>query len=412
LGLRLAAAPPLTTIQDTLYRADGNRFNGTAVIAWSNFEAADASNVVTHSLTVRIVDGNLRVQLVPSTNAVPPAYYSVKYNSDGRVQFEEIWAVPPSGVALRVREVRVTSPPPVEPGVAPLLETDIVGLAADLSIRPVKGPGYAPGRAAFINAAGALESVAGTLSDCVRVDGSAGPCGAGGGAAASFVDGEPPGGLVDGANAVFTLAAAPDPPGSLTLYRNGLLQKPGEDYTAAGSSLQFAAAAVPQAGDTLLAFYRVAPEANPAALPAPEILCSGSGASTGSATPVSLASCAIPANALAAGDRVEIRFDFAHEGSASGFTFALRWGATTVVERANASGETMATGRAEAGLHGSGAQVGVQSWGTQLPLAAGVAAAADSYSGGLTIEFVGKVDQEGADTVALRNYAVVRTAGL
>jgi hypothetical protein len=41
-----------------------------------------------------------------------------------------------------------------------------------------------------------------------------------------------------------------------------------------------------------------------------------------------------------------------------------------------------------------------------------VAAAADSYSGGLAIEFVGKVDQEGADTVALRNYAVVRTAGL
>ena len=30
LGSQLAAQPPLTTVQDILYTADGNRFNGVA----------------------------------------------------------------------------------------------------------------------------------------------------------------------------------------------------------------------------------------------------------------------------------------------------------------------------------------------------------------------------------------------
>lgn len=88
------AAPPLTTIQDVLYKADGTRFNGTLAIAWSTFQAADASAIATQSTTVKVVDGNLRVQLVPTTVSNPPMVYSVTYNSDGRIQFQEIWAVP------------------------------------------------------------------------------------------------------------------------------------------------------------------------------------------------------------------------------------------------------------------------------------------------------------------------------
>jgi hypothetical protein len=40
------------------------------------------------------------------------------------------------------------------------------------------------------------------------------------------------------------------------VYRNGVLNKLSEDYTVNGQSIQFVAAAVPQAGDTILVYYR------------------------------------------------------------------------------------------------------------------------------------------------------------
>jgi hypothetical protein len=176
LAWTLWAGPPLTTIQDVIYKADGTRFSGVVVINWNTFESADSSRIGTQSLTLRIVDGNMRVQLVPTTNADPISYYSVKYSSDGKAQSEETWAVPPSAIPLRIRDVRVTVPPaPIQQ----VRESDVLGLVADLSARPIKGPGYAPSRAAFINSGGALEGVTGSYSDCVRADGTAGPCGSG-----------------------------------------------------------------------------------------------------------------------------------------------------------------------------------------------------------------------------------------
>jgi hypothetical protein len=65
------AGPPLTTIQDVLYKADGTRFNGALTISWSSFQAVDNSAIVMQSTTVKVVDGNLRVQLVPNTSATP-----------------------------------------------------------------------------------------------------------------------------------------------------------------------------------------------------------------------------------------------------------------------------------------------------------------------------------------------------
>ena len=88
--------PALTTIQDTLYRADGTRFTGTMFIRYNSFLAGDTSNIATANLTLAIVNGSLRVQLVPTTTASAGAQYSVTYNSRGINQFTEIWAVPPS----------------------------------------------------------------------------------------------------------------------------------------------------------------------------------------------------------------------------------------------------------------------------------------------------------------------------
>src|ERR1017187_2040294 len=107
MATSLCAAPPLTVIQDVLYKADGTRFNGSLTISWTSFEAIDHTSITQQQTTVVVVNGNLQVQLVPTTTATPAAYYTVVYNSDGRIQFTETWAVPSSVAPLHVSDVRV-----------------------------------------------------------------------------------------------------------------------------------------------------------------------------------------------------------------------------------------------------------------------------------------------------------------
>jgi hypothetical protein len=406
------AGPPLTTIQDVLYKADGTRFNGVLTISWTSFQAVDNSAIVTQSTTVKVLDGNLRVQLVPSTTATPAGSYSVVYNSDGRIQFRERWAVPSSARALRVREVRVAESGDATAGGSsggsdsgPIYESDVVGLVADLGSRPVKAANFAAGRVAMVNSAGLLESVSGPPADCVRVDGTTGACGS---APPAFVDGDAPAGIVDGSNASFALAAAPEPASSLSVYRNGLLQKIGLDYTLSGRTIQFVPEAVPQPGDTLLASYRAGMTESGASLiyPSAQVLCSGTGAATTSTSLAGVGTCSIPAGLLQPGDRVEARFDYEHQGAAA-FSFEVRWGATVMVHRDAPASETLATGRAEAGIVATGARLNSQSWGTALAFAASVAGASDSYTSGLTIDFLGKTGNT-SDTVVLKNFSVVR----
>lgn len=195
LAVPAFSAPPLTTIQDVLYNADGSRFTGLVFIEWKSFQAGDASNVPMQSKTVKIVNGTLLVKLVPTTNASAGAYYSVLYNSDGKAQFTERWAVSPSAIPLKLSDIRISS-------------------TAVLPPDPV------------------MESIP------------------------EFADSETPADSIDGVNASFTLAFAPFPAASLLLYRNGLLQRQGSDYTLSGKNILFVPASVPAAGDTLVAFYR------------------------------------------------------------------------------------------------------------------------------------------------------------
>lgn len=263
-GLRVGAQPPLTTIQDVLYRADGDRFSGVVIINWKTFEASDASNIAAEVARITVNNGNLFVQLVPTTTANPPATYAVQYSSAGKTQFSETWVVPPSAVPLRVRDVRlapgaVATPGP--PSQTTVQMSDVVGLQSALSLRTAMGTGFATSRTAVINTIGGIDGAVGSLSDCVHVDGTSGPCGSGGGTTtsnAAFVDSEVPGGAVNGVNTVFNLANTPNPLSSLTLYRNGLLLKQNLDYTISANALTFLAGATPHTGDMLLASYRLA----------------------------------------------------------------------------------------------------------------------------------------------------------
>jgi hypothetical protein len=412
----LVAGPALTTIQDVLYKADGTRFSGSLTISWNSFQAADNSTIVTQSTTVKVVDGVLRVHLAPTTTANPAISYSVTYTSDGRVQFQETWSVPSSTQPLRVRDVRLTSAATssgaggsaADTGTTPVSESSVVGLIADLGARPLKGVSYAAGHVAVVDQSGMLASATGADSDCVHVDGSSGPCGGGTGDL-SFVDGEAPSGIVDGSNGLFGLSGAPLPATSLSVYRNGMLQKVGFDYSLTGSSIQFVSGAIPQPGDTLLASYRMTggDSGSGPSSSAPQVLCSGAGTATSSLTLANIGACTIPGGLLQPGDRVEIRFDAAHAGAASGFTLAVNWGGTVLLNRDATALDSLLTGRGDATILASGTQLSAQSWGTVLPLSASVASAPDAYATGLTISFLGMVTQP-ADAVTLTNFTVVR----
>jgi hypothetical protein len=256
----LSGAPALTTIQDVLFKADGSRFNGIIQVAWTTFTSGNASFIAAQTTTVRVIDGNLVVKLTPTVDAVPAAYYTVRYWSDGKVQFLEKWTVPETGSKLRVRDVRTEGPiwpglPGTGAGTGGATEIEIgnvTGLQDELDARPTKGPGYAASRVAVIDEGGRIEGAGGSDSDCIRVDGSAAPCGG----PVQFADAETPGGVVDGANASFSLEHAPSPDISLLLFRNGILQKRGSDYSMTGSAITFLSGAIPQQGDVVLASYR------------------------------------------------------------------------------------------------------------------------------------------------------------
>ncbi|MBY0373563.1 MAG: hypothetical protein K2Q23_06185 [Bryobacteraceae bacterium] len=217
-----AQAPALTTIRDTIYRADGQPFNGILLIQWRNFQAPPNASIGIQATTVRVVNGSLNTRLA-STTGTDGAYYHVRYNSDGQFQFTEIWAVAASSTPLRLSQVR-----------ASLLPGGVVVGGGGGGVIVGDNTAVVPG----------------------------------------FVDGERPSGTLNGTNAVFTLASAPSPATSLTLFRNGLLQTAGLDFTVAGATITFLAGAIPQAGDLLEAYYRIG--GNPSTGPVNTGLTTGS----------------------------------------------------------------------------------------------------------------------------------------
>jgi hypothetical protein len=414
LGTSFAEAQPaLTTIQDTLYRANGSRFNGTMFITWSFFQAGDTSNIATANLTLPIVNGVLRVQLVPTTTASAGAQYNVVFNQNGVNQFTQVWAVPPSAVPLRIRDVLVSAgsivgPPPVT---SPVQISDVVGLTNDLALASQKGIGYTLGRVAIINDQGQIDGAAGNLSDCVRVDGSSGPCGGSAGVYPGFSDSELPSGAINGTNTVFTLAFPPSPAGSLELYLNGLRQDAGVDFTLSNNTVTFFSASNPQMGDLLLASYRYANPGNPlGSLAMPQVVCSSTGSSTFANTMTQLGSCTLPAGLLGAGDRLEIEYQYGHTGSTTGFTGQIQVAGTVVViNRTAAASESLFAGRTSFGLYSGGQTWDTQSWGgSTLALASSAGSSTLNTAVAITISFQGDTATSGADTLTLRNFTVIR----
>jgi hypothetical protein len=261
-----AAAPSLTVVQDTLYKADGTRFDGTLQIEWKSFRTGNGAEIPQNTLQVSVSGGYLNVALAPTTTGPTAAYYTVRYNTNGRTTFTEYWSVPVSDGPLLLRDVRTHAIGGTPPGnLTAIAIQDVSALRTELDLRPIRGASWVQGRVAVIGTSGGIDAAIGSPGDCVRVDGTAGPCGVGGepgsgGGNIVFVDAETPAGIIDGINTVFQTSVAANPTGSMLLYLNGMLQRPGTEYTLTGRTITFAPGNAPRQGDSVTAWYRVSEE--------------------------------------------------------------------------------------------------------------------------------------------------------
>jgi len=90
-----------TNVQGIVYRADGSVAQGTMLVSWPSFTAADGSAVAAGNTTATIApDGSVNMTLAPNAGANPQGtYYTVVYHmTDGTVQ-KEYWVVPQAATA-------------------------------------------------------------------------------------------------------------------------------------------------------------------------------------------------------------------------------------------------------------------------------------------------------------------------
>lgn len=93
---RIAAQINTTTVQGTVYRADGTPASGTLLLSWSAFTTPQNQAVAAGNMSTAIgADGFVTLNLTPNANALPTgSYYSAVYHlNDGTVN-QEYWVVP------------------------------------------------------------------------------------------------------------------------------------------------------------------------------------------------------------------------------------------------------------------------------------------------------------------------------
>jgi hypothetical protein len=108
VAITVAVLPPrgaaqinTTTVQGTVYRADGTPAGGTLLVSWSAFTTPQNQAVAAGSVSKAIgADGFVSVNLTPNAAALPTgSYYTAVYHlNDGTVS-QEYWVVPASASA-------------------------------------------------------------------------------------------------------------------------------------------------------------------------------------------------------------------------------------------------------------------------------------------------------------------------
>jgi hypothetical protein len=99
--LRVIAQINTTTVQGTVYRADGTPATGTLLVSWSAFTTPQNQAVAAGTANTTIgADGFVSLNLTPNANALPSgSYYTATYHlNDGTVN-QEYWVIPASASA-------------------------------------------------------------------------------------------------------------------------------------------------------------------------------------------------------------------------------------------------------------------------------------------------------------------------
>jgi hypothetical protein len=122
LGLGMearATGPALTTITDTVYRADGSAAGGTALISWPTFVTAEGDAVAAGRKSVAIgAGGAFSTQLAPNVGANPAGtFYTVVFQLDDGTVRTEYWGVPTNS-PVTISQVRTTPGTGIASGLA------------------------------------------------------------------------------------------------------------------------------------------------------------------------------------------------------------------------------------------------------------------------------------------------------
>jgi hypothetical protein len=138
----LAQNPPLTTISDTVYQADGTPAQGVLLISWPEFTTAGNQAVAAgNTATTLGAGGALSVQLVPNANATPPnTVYTVVYQLSEGVR-TEYWIVPTTSPATlaQVRTVLGAPSGASQMATQQFVENAVLGKANDSAVVHLAG---------------------------------------------------------------------------------------------------------------------------------------------------------------------------------------------------------------------------------------------------------------------------------
>jgi hypothetical protein len=100
----------MTTVQDTLYYADGKKANGQVVLNWPMFQS-NGTAVAQGQQIYPIVDGQIQITLYPNTSAYPAGtYYTATFELEEGAVYEEYWIVP-NVVTATLPQIRAAFPP-------------------------------------------------------------------------------------------------------------------------------------------------------------------------------------------------------------------------------------------------------------------------------------------------------------
>ena len=104
------AQVPTTTVQDTVYLADGSPASGTVVVSWDAFTTSAGAAVAASSVSAAIeANGGVSLSLAPNDGALPTgSFYTAVYHLQDGSTSTEYWTVPvaAAGVAVSIAAIR------------------------------------------------------------------------------------------------------------------------------------------------------------------------------------------------------------------------------------------------------------------------------------------------------------------